>query len=133
MDKVLLGSWLIQYNGSKNALRVLINDEYLLDITEEKIDAVLEILENYTEGKDIEPLWVQPMVRQELISSYEYYTEDGEPEEVSNLNYDIGADKLSAFYVGSLKEVRLDFSDIGDAKNFFRDIWEHPAMEWIIY
>lgn len=131
MEKVQLGSWLIQYNETENALRVLINDEYLLAITAETIDSVLEAMENITDEALRVVLPVQHMVRQTLVPSYDYYTEDGEPEETSKLNYDISTTDLSQFHVDSvLLEVGFDTS--GDARNFYRDMLDHPAVDWIM-
>lgn len=132
MEQVKLGSWLIQYNGNHNSLRVLINDEYLLDITTENIEGVLTAAENAKDGQSV-VMAVQPMTRQVLTSSVDYYTEDGEPEETSVLNYEIDADDLKPFHQGEVTEIELGFDSKGDARNFYRDIWDHPASGWILY
>ena len=132
MEQVKLGSWLIQYNGNHNALRVLVNDEYLLDITTENVEQVLTAVDG-SKGIQSTTLNVQPMVRQVLTTSVNYYTEDGEPEEFSILNYEIDADDLTSFHREEPVDVEIIFDSIGDAQNFYRDIWSHPSVDWILF
>lgn len=132
MKQVKLGSWLIQYSETHNTMRVLINDEYLLSVTTENIESVLDAMEKFTAGNAV-ALTVQPMIRQELTSSVNYYTEDGEPEEVSVLNYELQTDDLSKFYHGEPEDVAIDFDSPGDAEGFYRDMLSHPSVDWIMY
>lgn len=137
MEQVELGTWLIQYNESTESLRVLINNEYLLELTSENIEDVLDTMENAASEDLTAVLTIQPMIEQVLIKAHSAkeqilipgIVEDSTEYSETKLNYTLNDNDLTAFYAGDVEDVEFDFGTSHDALSLYHELLDHPAAQ----
>lgn len=131
MEQTTFGHFQAVYNEPSDTLRILINNEYLLNITSENIEQVLEDLESIDYSNDSRSVTVmaQPIAAQEFVSGDGY--EDDESVLVG-ANYSLYDNDISAFYGGEPTELELSFDSVGDCSLLHTEILMAPSSEWML-
>ena len=130
MAQATLEQWETTYNEKTSSLRVLINGEYLLDLTTFNMESFLGAIEKMeNEGMPI-IVPVQPMIQQVL--GEDILDEDTFEYTEGEFNYKLSDNDLTEFYAGSFEELELEFDSMRDALNLYNSILDHPASEYIV-
>ncbi|MBC9705965.1 MAG: hypothetical protein H9W81_13535 [Enterococcus sp.] len=129
MAQATLEQWETSYNEKSNTLRVLINGEYLLNLTDSSVEKFLNSIEAM-ESEDAPILVpVQPMSPQ--TAEEDIFDEETFEYIEGKFNYTLSDDDLSEFFAGEHEELELEFDSLRDARNLYNAILDHPASEYI--
>lgn len=129
MAQATLEQWETTFNEKTNTLRVLINGEYLLELTTSNMESFLGSIENMENEELPVAVPIQPMIQQ--VIGEDTFDEDTFEYIEGEFNYKLSDDDLSAFHAGPVEELELEFDSMRDAMNLYNTILLHPASEYI--
>lgn len=131
MEKTTFGHFQAVYNEPSDTLRILINNAYLLNITSENIEQVLEDLEaiDYSTTTHTITVMAQPIAAQEFVYGDGYVDSEGI---LVGANYSLYDNDISAFHSGEPTELELSFNSMGDGLLLHNEILMAPSSEWML-
>lgn len=130
MAQATFEQWEMAYIEDINTLRVLINGEHLLNLTNSNMESFLETFQTMESENLFLELSVQPMIQQ-VVGDDTFDEETFEYIE-GNFNYKLSDADLTEFHAGDDEELDLEFDSMRDAMNLYNSVLEHPAAEYIL-